>query len=117
MKKILALVLALVMLLSLLAACNNTKPVETQPKETNKPVETKPAETQPQETEDPGITFPLAENKEISVMITMGNSAYSLNDNLAWKHLQEISNITLNTIEFAPNDASEKLNLIYTSLV
>ena len=115
MKKILALVLALVMLLSLLAACNNTKPVETQPKETNKPVETKPAETHPQETEDPGITFPLAENVEYSVMITMGNSAYSLNDNLAWKYLQEMSNITFDTIEFAPNDASEKLNLMMSS--
>ena len=31
MKKILALVLAMVMLLSVLAACNNTKPVETKP--------------------------------------------------------------------------------------
>ena len=47
MKKMLALLLALVMLLSVLAACNNEKPVETQPKETqgNTAGETQPAET------------------------------------------------------------------------
>lgn len=114
MKKILALVLALVMLLSLLAACNDEKPVETQPNET-KPAETKPAETKPSETEDNTITFPLAENLEVSVMAILGNASYSLKDNLAWKHLQEISNITFNTLEFAPSEAAEKMNLLMNS--
>ena len=45
-KKLLALVLAVVMVLSVFAGCNNTKPVETKPNET-KPAETKPAETTP----------------------------------------------------------------------
>ena len=47
-KKLLALLLAVVMVVSVLAACNNEKPVETKPKETqggNKPAETKPNET------------------------------------------------------------------------
>ena len=48
MKKLIALLLALVMVVGVLAACNNTNPVETQPKET------KPAETQPKETEPAG---------------------------------------------------------------
>ena len=55
-KKLLALTLALVMLLGVLAGCNNDKPVETQPKET-KPAETKPAETKPAETESKEIAL------------------------------------------------------------
>lgn len=46
-KRTLALLLAAVMLLSVLAGCNNDKPVETKP---NKPAETKPGATQPAET-------------------------------------------------------------------
>ena len=49
MKKIIALLLAVVMMLSVLAACNNEKPVETQgstkPAEDKTPIQTKPAET------------------------------------------------------------------------
>ena len=51
-KKLLVLLLAVVMVASLLVACNNDKPVETKPQETqggNKPAETKPAETEPAE--------------------------------------------------------------------
>ncbi len=49
MKKIVSLLLAFVMVVGMLAACNTNKPVETQPKETqgNKPAETQPAETEP----------------------------------------------------------------------
>ena len=52
-KKILAMLLAIVMLVGMLAACNTDKPVETQPKET------KPAQTQPgqKETEPPVVEF------------------------------------------------------------
>ena len=47
--KVLCCVLALVMMLSVFAGCNNEKPVETKPQE-NKPAETKPGETTPAET-------------------------------------------------------------------
>jgi len=48
MKKIVALLLALVVVVGMLAACDTNKPVESKPKETNnKPVETKPTETEP----------------------------------------------------------------------
>lgn len=52
MKKTLAILLAFVMVLSMLCACDTEKPVETKPKETqgsNKPVETQPKETEPEE--------------------------------------------------------------------
>jgi len=112
-KKILALVLSCVMLLSLLAACDTDKPVDTKPQETQG--STKPTETTPPTTEDPGIVFPLAEQLEVSVMSVMGNSAYSYNDNLAWKYLQEISNIKFNMTEFASSEAAEKMGLLMSS--
>ena len=61
MKKLIALLLALVMVVSVLAACNTEKPVETKPN-TDKPNETKPVETKPNETEPAGeqITLRLA---------------------------------------------------------
>ena len=54
-KKLLALVLAVVMVVSAFAACNREKPEETKPAET-KPAETKPAETTPVE-EDKEYTY------------------------------------------------------------
>ena len=61
MKKLIALLLALVMVVSVLAACNTDKPVETKPNET-KPAETKPNETKPAETKPAAeqITLRLA---------------------------------------------------------
>ena len=51
-KKLLALVLALVLCVGCLAACDSKKPAETTPAATTKPAETtKPGETQPAETE------------------------------------------------------------------
>ena len=116
MKKILALVLALTMLLSLLVACNNEKPTETNPAET-KPAETKPAETQPVETTEPkpAITFPLAETLDVSVMYILGNASYPIADNVAWKYLQEIWNMNFDTLDFTPSDAKEKMNLLMSS--
>ena len=50
MKKLVALLLAIVMVVGIFAGCNTEKPVETKPQETqggtNKPAETKPAETE-----------------------------------------------------------------------
>lgn len=112
-KKILALVLALAMLLSVLAGCNADKPEETKGEE-NKPAQSTPVENTEGEVKEE-IVFPLAETLEVSVMAILGNSAYSMEDNIAWKHLQEISNIKFNTTEFAPSDAAEKMNLLMSS--
>lgn len=113
--KLIALILAVVMLLSLLAACNTEKPVGTQPKETqgtNKPEETKPAETTEPKEE---LSFPLAETMDFTVMAVLGNATYPLATNVAWQYLQELSNFNFITTEFAPSDAQEKMNLLMSS--
>lgn len=70
-KKLLALLLAVVMVVSVLAACNNEKPVETKPNET-KPAqsgdkETKPAETEPAEPVKLSFMFANGEIVEGSI--------------------------------------------------
>lgn len=114
LRKILSLVLALVMLLSVLAACNTEKPVETQPKETqgNTPVETTPTET----TEPKVVyTFPLAEPLTITVDALLAKSAYPLADNIAWQYMQELSGFQFETTEIISTEFSEKMNLLMNS--
>ena len=112
LRKILCLVLAAVMMLSVLAACNNDKPVETKPNE-NKPAETqpnKPAETQPAETK-PQYTFPLAEPLTITVDALLAKAEYPLSENIAWKYIQELSGFVFETTEIVSGEFKEKENL------
>ena len=76
MKKLIALLLALVMVVGVLAACNNTqKPEETQPKET------KPAETQPKETEPAG---PVENETPLTIAWYSKSGAATKFDNPQW---------------------------------
>ena len=101
LKKMLALLLALVMVLGTLAACDTTEPQQTtdpnagnqtQPKETDPvetdPVETEPEETEPEETEpeetDPEETEPSdpkdpsdTRKPKVGVIVTVGVLALS----------------------------------------
>lgn len=95
-KRALALLLALVMMVSLVA-CNNNKPVETKPNETNKPVETKPVETQPVETEPVKIEYPLVkEGEEVTLKgAVVVNSMPSIEDRLVWQAVEEVTGVNL----------------------
>lgn len=115
MKKFLAVLLALVMMLSVLAGCNTAEPEETKAPETQAPANN---ETQaPVETEEPSkeIVFPLEEKLEATCMIIKGNTAYSYNDNIGWNYLEERSNIDFELTEFAAAEATEKMNLLMNS--
>lgn len=86
MKKMLALFLALVMMLSVLAACNTEKPVETQPKETQG--SNTPADTQPIETTAP--VDPEAEKYGGHLDLTHGSSTTTLDPSKAtgtWNYM------------------------------
>ena len=114
-KKFLALLLALAMVLSVLAGCG-AEPEET--KGTEPPIETKGQEETPAVDPTEGskeIVFPLEETLDATCMIILGNTAYSYNDNLAWQYLEERSNIDFELIEFAPAEATEKMNLLMSS--
>lgn len=111
-KRLLALVLALVMVLSVLAGCQTEKPAGTT--EGNQDPQPQQTTAAPAETTEPKeeIVFPLAEPLDVSVMMVMGNSSYSYNDNIAWKFLQERANINFQVTEFPSSEAKEKMNLL-----
>ena len=74
MKKLVALLLAIVMVVGIFAGCNTEKPVETKPQETqggtNKPAETQPAETE-KAFSHPVTTDPIT----ITILTTRHNTA------------------------------------------
>ena len=112
-KKLIALVLALSMLLSL-SACANT---QTQPESTGGSVEKSTEQTgQKEETssvveEEKGIVFPLEE----PVTFTMMNNYFNdekLADNPIMELLSEMTNVSFEHIEVLRADSVEKANLL-----
>lgn len=93
MKKLVALLLAAVMVLGLLAACNTQKPVETKPQET-KPAETKPAETKPAETE--------AQLEEKTIQIWLAGPGKQKDSDMVWEAFNEMLQqyVPNTTVEF-----------------
>ena len=100
MKKLVALLLALVMVVGMLAACDTDKPVETKPNETQG---NNPAQTQPKETE-PAVdkTQPL----ELEIMISRHTEATNDAGDLWffkyldwWLKEQGWTNVTLKPIQ------------------
>lgn len=117
--KILSLVLALVMLLSVFTGCNTNpkNPETTEPKGN----ETKPS-AQPSETKEPeGLspeagTFPLTtEKKELTVMIRNESYIGDLNNNEFYKWYEEKTGVHVNFIEVEPSAMTETLNLMLIS--
>ena len=108
MKKLIAILLALVMVVGLFAGCNTEKPVETKPQETqggtNKPAETKPAETQPADAEPTKLTIGLIRNS--------GVADYDTNYFTNW--LEEQLNIELEFVYFegSNDEAFQQLGLM-----
>ena len=89
MKKIVALLLAIVMVVGIFAGCNTDKPVETKPQET-KPAETKPAETQPAETEPAPLHPVTTEPITIKILTTRHtNTTNEARDTWFFNHLEK----------------------------
>jgi len=105
MKKTLALLLAFVMVLSMLCACDTDKPVETKPQETqgNQSVETKPVETEPEE--------PVV----LTCLIT-AFEGIDYDNNYMTTFLEEKFNVDLQfQVISTADDAATQLNLVLTS--
>ena len=115
MKKIIAMLLALVMVLGCLAACNQTPPAET--KGTTPPAkETQPATpTQPQETNPALGELPLTTKGEtitIGVMQHANTEDYETNDFTLW--VEEQTGVNLEFVYFSNDNAEAmtQLNLM-----
>ena len=121
MKKLVSLLLVLVMVLGMLAACNTDKPVETKPAET-KPAETKPAETKPVETEPPLFnigTLPIV-NEEVTLKVLTTNTVYNTTYNEGgdagyWAYLTEKTGIKFEVESYSAEELATKLPLIMAS--
>lgn len=115
MKKIIAMLLALVMVLGCMAACNQTPAEET--KDTTPPAkETQPVvPTQPQETNPVLGTLPLTDKGDtitIGIMQHANTENYDTNDYTLW--VEEQTGVNLEFVYFS-NDNSEamtQLNLM-----
>ena len=87
MKKLVALLLAIVMVVGIFAGCNTEKPVETKPQETqggtNKPAETEPAE--------PASVHPVTTDPITITILTTRHSEATNNAGDTWffQHLQK----------------------------
>lgn len=115
MKKALCALLALVMVVGLLAGCNNDKPVETQPKETQG--SNKPAETQPAETQAPLVSLmdipeeewlPLVkegEDNKLVIGIPQVANVEDYETNALTKYLEESTGVELEFMYFSSNQA------------
>jgi len=102
-KKLLALLLAVVMVVSVLAACNNDKPVETKPNET-KGQDFGNKETQPKETEP-------AEPVKLTFMF---NGGEIVEGSIGWhwvKQLEEHCNVEIEWICPASSAYTDQLQL------
>ena len=112
MKKIIALLLAVVMMLSVLAACNNEKPVETQgatkPAEDKTPIQTKPAETV--DPNNPLFTKPT-EDVELEVWYAVSGVTATTFEALVNEYLAANPNVKIN-ISYAGSyaDCAEKIS-------
>ena len=80
MKKLVALLLVLVMVVGMFAACDTNKPVETKPGETqpNKPAETKPAET------EKAFSHPVTTDPITITILTARHDSATLNASDTW---------------------------------
>ena len=101
MKKLVALLLAFVMVLGVFAGCNTEKPVETKPAETQ-PAQTQPAETQPAETEPASVHPVTTEPITISILTTRHAEATNNADGIWffkylewWLHEEYGYNVTI----------------------
>lgn len=111
MKRLIALCLAVMMVLSLLAGCSTT-PAETTTPTTSAPAQTtQPTTEAPTEEPSNEIVFPLEETMEFTGLSIMANTWYYA-DNIAWKYALERANIHIELTEVMNAEIKEKGNML-----
>lgn len=113
-KKLVALLMASTIAMSLLSGCKQEKAKDSSQTEKTQTSE-KTSESSDTEADDGKITFPLAEPIEITVYCCSGDSSIKLEDTAIYKHMEEMTNVKLkvNNVNLAEND--EKRNVLINS--
>lgn len=113
--RVLALLLALAMMLSLLVGCGTKEPAVTENENVEEPAKVEEQQAEVPKEEEPKEEAPDADSKEptpLSVMLIMGNASYSYEENVAWNYLEELGNFEFELYEFPASEATEKMNLM-----
>lgn len=116
MKKIIALLLALVLAVSCFVACDNTKPEDTKAPVDTKPVDTKPVETDPVETEPENLFDGKHDIVEVTWMVR-NNPQEDLEEVLDYlnkTYLEPRYNLHLNAIITSTAEYNDKMTLMMT---
>ena len=115
MKRIIALCIAVMMVVSVLAGCNTTPdPQPTQGGNTPAPTQggNDPAPTTTEGSKE--IVFPLKEKMEFTGMSVMANSYY-YKDNISWNYALDRANIHIELTEFMKDECGEKSTMLLNS--
>ncbi len=111
LKRVVALGLAMLISATVLFGCGDTS---NEPDDTGneQPTQQEPGTDEPDESETADIVFPLEEPVSFTGMAVM-NQSYKLSESLAWKTMNEITNVDIELIgEFQNSEAGEKMSLI-----
>lgn len=116
MKKIIALLLALVLAVSCFAACDNTKPEDTKAPVDTKPVDTKPVETEPVETEPENLFDGKHDIVEVTWCVRHNpeEDLEAVLDYLNKTYLEPRYNLHLNVIMTSNSEYNDKMTMMMT---
>ena len=115
-KRLLALGLAVLMSVSILSACGNNTEEENTPQQGENEAGEPGGDVETGEQETTEIVFPLDETMSFTGMATM-NETYKLSESLAWKTMNERTNVDIELIgEFQVAEAGEKIRIWLLSL-
>jgi putative aldouronate transport system substrate-binding protein len=116
-KKLLALLMASAMAVSMLAGCGSSEGETEVSKSSESEVEESKSEAAPEssDTDSTGVTFPLEEPYEIDVFVCSGDASYKFEDTAVFKVMQEKTNVIMNVTNVTLTESQEKLNVMMNS--
>lgn len=116
LKKVLALILGAVMLLSMVACDNNPTPISTTAPDSTKGTENNSPETTGT-VEAPGVTFPLAEEMTFTIMYKgNGTDINAMLEKCAfWQDMYKATNVKIEFIELPADGTMNTLNAMFMS--
>lgn len=118
-KRVLAMLLAMIMLLSMVACGSANVPAETDPPAETKATENKPVETEPimkEQDELAPLTLPLTkEEKVLTVALPANSMVTNYDDNYLTNYIKEQTGIQIEFILLPEEDPVTKWNLMVSS--